>query len=608
MVKGGFIMIKYHSFNFNDFLLGKNYIIYDLKELNRKLYFYIKSRPHGCACPKCGTISRTFSATYHRVLQDTPIHNKQTYLDIDCYKYRCLNSNCPQTVFVERLPFANSYQVRTNALNTFIVASSILLSNENTSHTLKMLGVSVSNDSIQRLYDQIKFIDDPNIKAIGIDDIAIKKGNNYATAIYRIDNHQMMTLLKGREVQSVKDWLKRHKKITLVARDRESAYAKAIDQELPKSIQVADKFHLLQNLIRHLDNILKLKLPSTIFIQHGKILEKPPQTRNRQRLCPPELLDNLYYDNTPPTDSSGKRILFDNKEHIFNSKQYRDQAVRRHEKQKIIKYIQLNYQMTSESIAKAAMDLDLNKITVKKYMKMSTLEIKKLDSPHNYKKHKSIMNDYLNIIFKMMCDGLTNSVIYSYIVTHGYTGNSEQLHKYIYYISKNNFPNRPLGRTELSSKKVSIILIKRHKLIKYLLSMNKDTKVSKDITQNLSVIEQSYPIIKSVSPMFSEFHGILMGQDPGKLDEFLEKYGNSIISNFCKSIKKDIAPVKSAISLNISSGFVEGNNNKLKLIKRIVYGRSGIVNFREKSLLAFAASQDSFNLQKFNPNWITNPV
>lgn len=608
MMKGGFVMGKYLSLNISDFLLGKNYIIYNFRELNRKLYFYIKSRPHGCACPKCGTISHTFSATYHRILQDTPIHNKQAYLDIDCYKYRCLNSSCSQNVFVERLPFAGSYQVRTHALNTFIVGCSILLSNESASHILKMLGVSVSNDSIQRLYDQLKFNDDPNIKAIGIDDIAIKKGNNYATAIYRIDNHQMITLLKGREVQSVKDWLNCHKKIRLVARDRESAYATAINQELPQSVQVADRFHLLQNLISRLNDILKLKLPSTIFIQHGKVIEKPLQRKNSQGLCPPELLDHLYYDNTPPTDNKENKILFDNKKHNFNSKQYKAQASRRHKKQKNIKYIQLNYKLTSKSIAKAAEDFDLSKITVKKYMKMSALEIQKLNAPQNYKKRRSIMNDYLNIIFKMMCDGLTDSVIYSYIITHGYIGDKKQLHEYIRYISENNFPNRPSSRVEPSPKKTSIILIKRHRLIKYLLSVNKSANVNKDLILNLSVMEHAYPIIKVASHIFSEFHKILMGQNPYKLDDFLEKYNDSIISNFCERIKKDIAPVKSAISLSISSGFVEGNNNKLKLIKRIVYGRSGIVNFREKCLLAFAASQDDFNLQKFNPNWVTNPV
>ncbi|MFM2489779.1 transposase [Enterococcus avium] len=50
------------------------------------------------------------------------------------------------------------------------------------------------------------------------------------------------------------------------------------------------------------------------------------------------------------------------------------------------------------------------------------------------------------------------------------------------------------------------------------------------------------------------------------------------------------------MSHSISSGFVEGNNNKFKLIKRIVYGRSGLVNLSKKCLLAFSATQEDFSL------------
>ena len=77
-----------------------------------------------------------------------------------------------------------------------------------------------------------------------------------------------------------------------------------------------------------------------------------------------------------------------------------------------------------------------------------------------------------------------------------------------------------------------------------------------------------------------------MGKDETKLDEYLERYSNSEIQAFCNGLKKDIAPIKNAISLSISSGFVEGNNNKFKALKRIVYGRSRLVNLEKKCKLA----------------------
>ena len=96
--------------------------------------------------------------------------------------------------------------------------------------------------------------------------------------------------------------------------------------------------------------------------------------------------------------------------------------------------------------------------------------------------------------------------------------------------------------------------------------------------------------------IYTDFHASLMGTNPKTMDLFLAKYRDTFISGFCDSIKKDIASVDCAISLNISSGFVEGNNNKFKLIKRILYGRSGLVNLFKKSCLAFLATLNGFDL------------
>jgi len=90
-------------------------------------------------------------------------------------------------------------QVRTDALNSLIMDVSIFLSNEEASRVLFLLGVQISNDTIQRLYDHIEFTDDPNIEMIGMDDVAIKKGQTYATAVYDLKDQHLIALLEGRE-------------------------------------------------------------------------------------------------------------------------------------------------------------------------------------------------------------------------------------------------------------------------------------------------------------------------------------------------------------------------------------------------------------------------
>lgn len=212
--------MKYQEITDYSFLLGENHYIYKHTEDDDTLHLFVKSRPHEAKCPYCGMVSRSLHATYERVLQDTPIHCKQTYLHANVYKYDCENPDCDHTVFMEDLPFAKASQVRTDALNSLILGVSMFLSNEGASKVLSLLGVKVSNDTIQRLYNRIDFIDNPDVEEIGIDDVAIRKGQTYATAVYDLKDHHLIALLKGRDAETLKEWLKNHRKVRLVARDR----------------------------------------------------------------------------------------------------------------------------------------------------------------------------------------------------------------------------------------------------------------------------------------------------------------------------------------------------------------------------------------------------
>ena len=318
--------MKYHKTQDYSFLIDQAHFIYDHKEDQKTLHIYIKSKPHSCKCPECGKESTVLHATYQRTMQDTPIHCKQTFLHTNVYKYECQNPDCNCKVFMEDLPFAKASQVRTDSLNSLILCVSMFLSNEGASKVLSLLGVQISNDSIQRLYDRIEFADNPDVEEVGIDDVAIRKGQTYATAIYDLKDHHLIALLNGRDADSLKEWLKSHKKIRLVARDRASAYARAINEVLPECIQVADRFHLLQNLLGYLKDIFKEEIPSSVYIRDGKILDNEPEKVLLEKKPDEEYIDSLYYDNTPPKNPDGSERTYDNKNHLLTKKQYIDQT------------------------------------------------------------------------------------------------------------------------------------------------------------------------------------------------------------------------------------------------------------------------------------------
>lgn len=319
-------MMKHKEFSVNEKLFGKDYLVYDWKESEEEIHIFIKSKSHTGTCPECGHEGGIHS-TYKRTIQRIPINGKTSYIHVTAYKYDCPNHECDAKVFMENLSFAGSSQVRTTELTILILAVSIFLSNEGTSKVLGLLGIKASNDTIKRVYDSIAIQDVPDIEAVGIDDVAIRKGQSYATAIYDLEDHSLIALLDGRDAETLKEWLKNHKKIRLVARDRASAYAAAINEVLPDCVQVADRFHLLQNLIERMRDIFKAELPSEIFIKDGKVMDMVPEKTRKLKVNPAsEQLDQYDYNNEAPVDGEGRPVSYDNKKHDLDGKQYREQA------------------------------------------------------------------------------------------------------------------------------------------------------------------------------------------------------------------------------------------------------------------------------------------
>lgn len=256
--------------------------------------------------------------------------------------------------------------------------------------------------------------------------------------------------------------------------------------------------------------------------------------------------------------------------------------------------------METKSIKNVTEMFQLSYATAKKYIEMSESEINSLNSPRNYKKRESSINDWLNIIFKMMDDGHSGETIYFYIQRQPcFNEDKNKLAAYIYLLGKNNFPNRsPFIVKNIREMTVpqDVTVLKRTEILKYLLTCNSKVKKDEKVGMYIEKIKEKYPIAARVEFIFKEFHSTIMGNEPDKLEEFLMKFEYSEIKSFCNGIKKDIAPVKNAISYSVSSGFVEGNNNKFKLLKRIVYGRSGLVNLTKKCKLAFLPRNEEFSL------------
>jgi len=98
---------------------------------------------------------------------------------------------------------------------------------------------------------------------------------------------------------------------------------------------------------------------------------------------------------------------------------------------------------------------------------------------------------------------------------------------------------------------------------------------------------KKYPLLREIKECIFEFRKIFNEKSISLLHQFINKYIKSGIKNlksFANGITKDQAAVENAITSKYSNGFLEGNNSRLKMIKRTMYGRAGLPLLRAKIL------------------------
>lgn len=240
-------------------------IDYNPSEIAFKIYVRSKS----CTCPGCGQVSTHQHGTYERKVQDLPILNKGTWLLVNAYEYHCDNPECEVTTFAEHVHgFLSYYGRMTSRLEDFILTLALETSCEAAARILKASNIKISGDTVIRLLlKRYRAQPAPECgNSIGIDDFSFKKQSSYGTVIVDQVTHKPVAVLDGRDGSTLKEWLKKNKQVTTVTRDRASAYSKAIEEVLPDCMQIADRFHLHQNLSEAVNKVLGRELPANVII------------------------------------------------------------------------------------------------------------------------------------------------------------------------------------------------------------------------------------------------------------------------------------------------------------------------------------------------------
>jgi transposase len=231
------------------------------------------------SCPCVATRSSSIHSRDQRHLRDLPWGTCPIRIQLTVRKFVGRKASCPRRMFTERgpelvAPYARKTQRRITALQALGVA----LGGQAGVRLAHRLGLSTSRDTLLRLVRRLPLPVTPPLQAIGVDDEAPRKRQRDGTIVVDLARHQPVALLHDREADTLATWWHAHSGITIIARERLKAYMDGARAGAPQATQVADRFHLLQNLAEALDQV---------FSVHGPALKAVSTARSRTLVVQP---------------------------------------------------------------------------------------------------------------------------------------------------------------------------------------------------------------------------------------------------------------------------------------------------------------------------------
>ncbi len=474
-----------------------------------------RSNAATASCPLCGVASHRVQSHYVRHPSDLPCAGRRVRLRLLVRRFRCGVLGCLREVFAERFDtkVLAERARRTGRLEEIVHHLGLAMGGRPGAGFAQRLMLPVSNDTLLRVVRRRALPRTEKLAVIGIDDWAYRRNHRYGTIVWDLERRRVVALLPDREQATAEAWLRQYSGISIVSRDRGGGYGEAVARALPNAIQVADRWHLMENA-------------SAAFLEAVRLSMRAVRSVLGTATINPALLtaaERLQYEGFLRREDTTRQIL----------------ALKEagHSIKEIVRRTRYSRKLVRQTVRGTRNDV--------------------------FRVRQSSLDAYLPVLDAEWAAGCRNGAeLWRRLTDQGFRGSLRVV---------SEWTTRRRRADQMQAKGFQKATSAR--TLARLMGMGRD-HLSKADTMTVAAVEAGVPGLADARSLVERFQAMIRTKAATELDRWIEQARVSLIAPLARGVAKDVAAIRAAITQPWSNGQTEGQITRLKLVKRQMYGRA----------------------------------